>query len=214
MVGAFERAKDGASEWLPDGKALNLLSDAKPDVNVPMSEKRQLVEAMLADWPALEAALRGRIETRAADLEESHKRVRQAVATEDPWPDRHAAVSAGFARPSRPAAGGLKMAFFPSVRIEGGLFGPDLLDAARRRETCPARGPANSASMAGAISLPSSQPPLPTHAPIGAPSGTGWNGCRRTISPPPRLGTLGSSPCSAYWATSCNSTGGRRRWTA
>ena len=80
MVGAFERAKDGASEWLPDGKALNLLSDAKPDVNVPMPEKRQLVEAMLADWPALEAALRGRIETRAADLEESHKRVRQAVA--------------------------------------------------------------------------------------------------------------------------------------
>ena len=80
MVGAFERAKDGAPEWLPDGKALSLLAEAKPDVNVSMSEKRQLVEAMLADWLALEAALRGRIETRAADLEKSHKRVRQAVA--------------------------------------------------------------------------------------------------------------------------------------
>ena len=80
IVGAIERAKDGAPAWLPDGKALSLLADAKPDVNVPMSEKRQLIEAMLADWPALEAALRGRIETRAADLEKSHKRVRQAVA--------------------------------------------------------------------------------------------------------------------------------------
>ncbi len=80
MVGAFERAKDGAPSWLPDGKALSLLADAKPDVNVPMSEKRQLVEAMLADWPELEAALCSRIETRAADLEKSHRRVRQAVA--------------------------------------------------------------------------------------------------------------------------------------
>lgn len=80
MVGAYERAKDGGPVWLPDGKALSLLADAKPDVNVPMSEKRQLVEAVLADWLALEAALRGRIETRAADLERSHKRVRQAVA--------------------------------------------------------------------------------------------------------------------------------------
>lgn len=80
IVGAFERAKDGAPAWLPDGKALNLLAAAKPDVNVPMPEKRQLVEAMLVDWPALEAALRGRIETRAVDLEKSHKRVRQAVA--------------------------------------------------------------------------------------------------------------------------------------
>ena len=80
IVGAFERAKDGVPKWLSDGKALSLLADAKPDVNVPMSEKRQLVEAVLADWPMLEAALRGRIETRAADLEKSHKRVRRAVA--------------------------------------------------------------------------------------------------------------------------------------
>ena len=80
VVSAFEQAKDGAPAWLPDGKALSLLADAKPDANVPMSEKRQLVEAVLADWPTLEAAVRGRIETRAAELERSHKRVRQAVA--------------------------------------------------------------------------------------------------------------------------------------
>ena len=80
MVGAYEGAKDGSPAWLPDGKALSLLADAKPGVNVPMPEKRQLVEAVLVEWPALEAALRGRIETRAADLERSHKRVRRAVA--------------------------------------------------------------------------------------------------------------------------------------
>ena len=65
--------------WLTDGAALHLLGQAKPDANVPKPEKIQLVEKALADWPALEAALHGRIEARAADLEKSHKRVRQAV---------------------------------------------------------------------------------------------------------------------------------------
>ena len=80
LVAAFERTTNGAPAWLPDGEALSLLAGAKPDANVPMSEKKQLVEAVLADRLALEAALRGRIETRAAALEKSHKRVRQAVA--------------------------------------------------------------------------------------------------------------------------------------
>ena len=80
IVAAFERTTNGAPAWLPDGEALSLLADARPDANVPMSEKKQLVEAVLADRLALEAALRGRIETRAAALEKSHKRVRQAVA--------------------------------------------------------------------------------------------------------------------------------------
>src|SRR4029453_17561432 len=35
---------------------------------------------------------------------------------------------AGFAGASHTAAGGLSMAIFPAIRIEGGLFGPDVLD--------------------------------------------------------------------------------------
>jgi hypothetical protein len=44
-----------------------------------MAEKRGLISAALAEWPALESALRERIAERGAELERSHKRVRQAV---------------------------------------------------------------------------------------------------------------------------------------
>jgi superfamily II DNA or RNA helicase len=66
--------------WLGDGEALRLLVDAKPDANVSMTEKRQLTEHALGAWPTLEKAFGERIRARAAELEKSHKRVRQAVA--------------------------------------------------------------------------------------------------------------------------------------
>jgi hypothetical protein len=72
--------KVGTREWLDDAEALRLLAEARPDANLPLSEKRHLIAAALADWPALESPLREQIELRAAELERSHKRVRQAVA--------------------------------------------------------------------------------------------------------------------------------------
>jgi superfamily II DNA or RNA helicase len=69
----------GATRWLTDDEALHLLGEAKPDANVAMPEKRQLIEAALALWPALESGLTERIKARAVELEKSHKRVRQAV---------------------------------------------------------------------------------------------------------------------------------------
>jgi hypothetical protein len=47
---------------------------------IPMAEKRQLTEVALDNWPELESALREKINTRASDLEKSHKRVRHAVS--------------------------------------------------------------------------------------------------------------------------------------
>ena len=70
----------GAREWLSDADALRLLADARPDANLVMAEKRELVEAALKAWPNIEPTVRQRITARAAELEKSHKRVRQAVS--------------------------------------------------------------------------------------------------------------------------------------
>jgi hypothetical protein len=80
VAGFTPGTKPGARDWLADDEALGLLGAARPDANVPLAEKRQLVGAALVVWPALEGALRERIGARAALLEKSHKRVRQAVA--------------------------------------------------------------------------------------------------------------------------------------
>jgi hypothetical protein len=69
-----------ARTWLPNDDALRLLGEAKADANVPMAEKRELIDSALKSWPLLQGDLQKRIEERAADLEASHKRVRQAVS--------------------------------------------------------------------------------------------------------------------------------------
>jgi hypothetical protein len=65
---------------LSDADALRLLADARPDANLAMAEKRELVDAALGAWPTIESTVRQRIAARAAALEDSHKRVRKAVA--------------------------------------------------------------------------------------------------------------------------------------
>jgi superfamily II DNA or RNA helicase len=80
LVMAHQGGKSGARSWLEDGEALRLLADAKPEANIAMPEKRQLVSAALAEWRELEAEIAQRIEVRADTLEKAHKRVRQAVA--------------------------------------------------------------------------------------------------------------------------------------
>lgn len=78
-TGVINNPKGGKPEWLDGDEALRLLAEAKPDANIPMAEKRQLVTSALESWPTLEAALHARIGDRAKELEKSHKRVRQAV---------------------------------------------------------------------------------------------------------------------------------------
>ncbi len=75
--GFTARAQGSAWPWLEDDEALRLLGDAKPDANVPMAEKREIVASALDEWPALEAALVGPIKQRAAILEQSYRRARQ-----------------------------------------------------------------------------------------------------------------------------------------
>jgi hypothetical protein len=80
VAGCTEGSRPGACQWLADDEALRLLAEAQPDANVPMAEKRALIAAALDMWPAYDVSLRERIKTRAAELEHSHKRVRQAVS--------------------------------------------------------------------------------------------------------------------------------------
>ncbi len=78
--------------WLSDDQALRLLAEARPDANIPDGEKRELAQSVLdeiGDWNStkvewgkggwVQGAIARRIDLRAKELEESHKRVRKAV---------------------------------------------------------------------------------------------------------------------------------------
>ena len=78
--GLVRGRKADEREWLANGDAQHLLAAAQPDANLPLAEKQQMIAAALAEWPALEPSLSEQIILRAAELEKSHKRVRQAVA--------------------------------------------------------------------------------------------------------------------------------------
>jgi len=79
--------------WLSNEEALRLLADAKPDANIPFAEKREMIEAALAEigewdnsngeWEAhgpVQRAVLDKVAERARQLEESHKRIRRAVS--------------------------------------------------------------------------------------------------------------------------------------
>jgi superfamily II DNA or RNA helicase len=80
-------------QWLEDDEALCLLAKGKPDANIPLAEKRELVQRALeqvgewrgtsSEWGrdnAFQKGVRERIDRRAGQLLESHKRIRQAVS--------------------------------------------------------------------------------------------------------------------------------------
>jgi hypothetical protein len=79
--------------WLSNDEALRLLAEARPEANVPLSEKRELVSFALeelGEWQAtngnwgeqypVQKVLRQKIMERARALEASHKRIRKAVS--------------------------------------------------------------------------------------------------------------------------------------
>ncbi|HOV86395.1 MAG TPA: helicase-related protein [Syntrophobacteraceae bacterium] len=72
--------KDGKEMWLSPDEALLLLSAAKSEAIVSMVEKRELVSMALDEWERIMPALRRRLDERAAELLDSHRRVRRAVA--------------------------------------------------------------------------------------------------------------------------------------
>ncbi len=80
LVLAYRKDDLGKSLFLEDSEALRLLSEAKPDANIPMEEKQELVKMVLNEWAQLNSAIREKIDQRARELEASHKRIRRAVS--------------------------------------------------------------------------------------------------------------------------------------
>ncbi len=93
LVSGYHSVDADGDPLLSEKEALRLLTEAKPDANVPMNEKRKLAEAALQEigaWQsgnggwgfgqAIQEAIRNRILQRALQLEMSHKRIRKAVS--------------------------------------------------------------------------------------------------------------------------------------
>lgn len=92
LVSGYRSGGNGAV-WLDDAEARRLLVEACPDANIPLPEKKELVAGSLKEvdrWETeagewgraqpLQTELRERIQKRAKQLAESHKRIRQAVS--------------------------------------------------------------------------------------------------------------------------------------
>ena len=92
QVVGFTGAGQRDSEWLAAQDALRLLAEAKPDANIPLAEKRELVEKLLegigewrianGEWGMgnrIQHTIRESIVRRAGELTDAHKRIRQTV---------------------------------------------------------------------------------------------------------------------------------------
>ncbi|GAB4495777.1 MAG: hypothetical protein OHK0052_04130 [Anaerolineales bacterium] len=75
----YTKGEFDAPKWLPEAETLHLLAEAKPNANVPLDKKKNILEAALKAYPSLQTHLHPQIEARATDLTEAHKRIRKAV---------------------------------------------------------------------------------------------------------------------------------------
>lgn len=80
VVLGYHSLKNNEPDWLHESEALRLLVAAKPDANVPMSEKKELVQEVIDTWSGLQVVVAEKIRERAVVLEQRHKRIRQAVS--------------------------------------------------------------------------------------------------------------------------------------
>lgn len=67
-------------EWLPPLETLRLLAEAKPDANIPIEERKELISGALTTWEKADPSVRKQMEARASELAETHRRVRQSVS--------------------------------------------------------------------------------------------------------------------------------------
>jgi superfamily II DNA or RNA helicase len=80
VTGAARGSRGGKLDWLSNDDALKLLLEARPDANIGMTEKRELIASAIETWREMATALEHQIKDRARELEKSHKRVRKAVS--------------------------------------------------------------------------------------------------------------------------------------
>ncbi len=76
---AYHKSAQDTPNWLSEAEILRLLTEARPDANLPLETKKAILGAALKAYPALETHLRPQVEARARELTEAHKRIRKAV---------------------------------------------------------------------------------------------------------------------------------------
>ncbi len=79
VVGATHGSRGGKIEWLSNDEAPRLLAEARPDANVPMAEKHELIDATSNAGRLWKQEIRPDIEERAEDLEKSREHIRKAI---------------------------------------------------------------------------------------------------------------------------------------
>jgi len=80
LVRAYRYESPQNIVWLSPEESLKLLSIASPDENIPLSEKKELVEMELESWGKREGDVVDILRERARELLESHKRIRKELA--------------------------------------------------------------------------------------------------------------------------------------
>ena len=75
-------------EWLPPEEGLELLERCRPDAAISPEERREVLEEALLSWPDYRDGLKGQVEERARQLEQSHRQVRSAARISSIAPGR------------------------------------------------------------------------------------------------------------------------------
>ncbi len=114
--------------WLSEAETLRLLAEARPDANLQLEQKQAILSAALQSYPALETHLRPRPDRSAQTHPQSRSPAGSAVAR------GHTMAARCVGRAGIAAHRRCGMNAYPSLRIEGGLFGPDLLEALARAD--------------------------------------------------------------------------------
>lgn len=80
QVVAWRAHGRGDVAWLSTDDSLQLLTNANSEAEIPMSEKRELIDAALSAWENIQPSLREILDQRAAKLLESQRQIRQTLA--------------------------------------------------------------------------------------------------------------------------------------
>ncbi len=79
FISGFRGFPPDRIEWVSEDEVLSLLQTAKPDANISIAERKEVIEEVLGWWDSLKPKLRSLIEKRAQKLLESHRRIRSAA---------------------------------------------------------------------------------------------------------------------------------------
>jgi hypothetical protein len=79
IVCGFRGLSAPSISWLKDAEALELLTSVKPEANIPATERLEVLTETVAAWENLQTPIHAFMKDKAAELEETHRRVRKSI---------------------------------------------------------------------------------------------------------------------------------------